>query len=141
MTQDEPEYFVGEEQESLETNVDILILEEDDLKVGLTFETEDADVRSILKCTELAFCPLSKARYKKPKMKENGERIKGRRCFQSWLKIYKKSVQQSKVLSRLQQITSGLDRSITDHLPKNFNFQPTGKFLILLIGNDFEANF
>ena len=29
MTQDEPEYFVGEEQESLETNVDILILEED----------------------------------------------------------------------------------------------------------------
>ena len=78
MTQDEPEYFVGEEQESLETNVDILILEEDDLKVGLTFETEDAAVRSILKWSELTFCPLSKARYQKPKMKEHGERIK---CF------------------------------------------------------------
>ena len=36
MTQDEPEYLVGEEQESLETDVDILILEEDDL-VCLTF--------------------------------------------------------------------------------------------------------
>ena len=60
--------------------------------------------------------------------------------YTKMLKIYKKSVQQSKVLSRLQQITSGLDRSITDHLPKNFNFQPTGKFLILLIGNDFKAN-
>ena len=82
MTQDEPEYFVGEEQESLGTNVDILILEEDDLKVGLTFETGDAAVRSILKWSELTFCPLSKSRYQKPKMKENGERIKGRRCFQ-----------------------------------------------------------
>ena len=82
MTQDEPEHFVGDEEELLDNDVDILILEEDDLKVGLTFETEDAAVKSILKWSELTFCPLSKARYQKPKMKENGERIKGRRCFQ-----------------------------------------------------------
>ena len=49
--------------------------------------------------------------------------------YTKMLKIYKQSVQQSKVLTRLQQLTSGLDRSITDHLHKTFNFQPTGKFL------------
>ena len=58
MTQDEPEHFVGDEEESLDNDVDILILEEDDLKVGLTFETEDAAVKSILKWSELTFCPL-----------------------------------------------------------------------------------
>ena len=48
--------------------------------------------------------------------------------YAKMLKIYKQSVKQSKVLSKLQQLTSGIDRSITDHLTKTFNFHPTGKF-------------
>ena len=48
--------------------------------------------------------------------------------YAKMLKIYKQSVKQSKLLSKLQQVTSDLDRSITDHLPKTFNFHPTGNF-------------
>ena len=57
-------------------------LDVEDMKMGLTFDNEDSAILSINKWSEKAFCPLSKSRYQKPKVKPDGERIKGRRCFQ-----------------------------------------------------------
>ena len=47
--------------------------------------------------------------------------------YTKMLNVYKQSVQQSRLLSRLHQLASKLDRSVTDHLPETFNFLPTGK--------------
>lgn len=52
--------------------------------------------------------------------------------YTKMLSVYKKSVQQSKILSSLQQLTSNLEHSITNHPPETFNFQPTGKKTIIL---------
>ena len=57
-------------------------LDVEDMKMGLTFDNEDVAILSMNKWSEKALCPLSKARYQKPKIKPDGERIKGRRCFQ-----------------------------------------------------------
>ena len=43
------------------------------------------------------------------------------------LKIYKKSVEQSKLITKLHQLKSNLGRTITDHRPETFDFVPTGK--------------
>ena len=47
--------------------------------------------------------------------------------YTKMLNVYKQSVEQSRVLFKLQKLASSLDRSITDHLPETFNFQPSGK--------------
>ena len=47
--------------------------------------------------------------------------------YAKMLKIYKKSVQQSKLLFKLHELKSNLGRAITDHLPETFDFVPTGK--------------
>ena len=57
-------------------------LDVEDMKMSLTFDNEDVAILSMNKWSEKALCPLSKARYQKPKIKPDGERIKGRRCFQ-----------------------------------------------------------
>ena len=49
--------------------------------------------------------------------------------FAKMLNVYQKSVQQAKILSRLQELTSNLDRSITNHLPETFKFSPTCKHI------------
>ena len=63
-------------------SISIMDLDVEDMKMGLTFDNEDSAILSINKWSEKAFCPLSKSRYQKPKVKPDGERIKGRRCFQ-----------------------------------------------------------
>ena len=47
--------------------------------------------------------------------------------YEKMLKVYKKSVQQSAILTRLQEITSSLDHGLTNHLEDTFQFEPTGK--------------
>ena len=47
--------------------------------------------------------------------------------YAKMLKIYKKSVQQSKLLFKLHELKSNLGRAIIDHLPETFDFVPTGK--------------
>ncbi len=47
--------------------------------------------------------------------------------YEKMLNVYKKSVQQSAMLARLQEITSALDHGLTKHLEDTFQFEPTGK--------------
>ena len=47
--------------------------------------------------------------------------------YEKMLNVYKKSVQQSAILTRLQEITSALDHGLTNHLEDTFQFEPTGK--------------
>ena len=61
---------------------DVIVLQENELKVGLGFKSEESAVQAIMLWSEKTFCPLSKSRYRKPKVKPSGERVKGRRCFQ-----------------------------------------------------------
>ena len=63
-------------------SISIMDLDVEDMKMGLTFDNEDSAILSINKWSEKAFCPLSKSRYQKPKVKPDGERIKERRCCQ-----------------------------------------------------------
>ena len=63
---------------------DVIVLQENELKVGLVFKSEESAVKSIMLWSEKTFSRLSKskARHQKPKVKPSGERVKGRRCFQ-----------------------------------------------------------
>ena len=64
-----------------ESSSKMIDLEVNELKLGLSFPSEEVATASIENWTYKTFCPLIKARYRKGKTGDDGERIKGRRCF------------------------------------------------------------